>query len=98
MKEHYQGMTDRMNFLEAGVFIKASQRGNGGVNPPTFQWVLPPGDPPPFCGKGGLCSKKSKAKTPKKRKAQKKGKKSTPQKRRRSGLVVTMARQIPTAN
>ena len=84
MKEHYQGMTDRMNFLEAGVFIKASQRGKGGVNPPIFQWVLPPGDPPPFCGKAGLHSKKSKAKTPKKRKAQKKGKKSTPQKRRRS--------------
>ena len=58
MSVYYQGVTDRINFLDTGWFMRAKQRQSaGGEPPPPFKWLLPPGPPPAWsscCGKAGF--------------------------------------------
>ena len=84
MKLYYCGLEDRMNFLESGVFIAASRRANAGESPLPFTWVLPPGDPPPFCGKAGFY---------KQLRAPKQKKNATPNKRKRKKNATTRKRK-----
>ena len=47
MKGYYAGVTDRLNFLGSGIFMRAKQRQKWTRgDPPPFRWLLPPGEPP----------------------------------------------------
>ena len=54
MKLYYSGVSDCLIFLDSGLCIRAKQRQwTDDESPPPFAWVLPSGNPPPFCGKTG---------------------------------------------
>lgn len=82
MKEYYHGATDRLNFLESGIYMRAKQRQWTKEEPPLFRWLLPPGIPPPCCSKAGYYKQLGpppSAKPPRRSKH----KRLTPRKRRR---------------